>query len=184
MSVGERAAKLALAGVFLGGLSVFSAVLQGRDEQVQVEPLDLVMLGLATYRSGRLVAYERVAAPLREPVTPRPCRTQRSRGDRGGRRGRVALDAGGAGVLPGLRGDVGGGRAGLRATTRAAPDAGLPGDHERHRHCAAVERDHRGVGLVEPLVAQGSRASGSGVVAQPRPGQRARTRRDRADEPP
>jgi hypothetical protein len=36
---------------------------------VQVTPLDLVMLGLATYRSGRLIAYERVAAPLREPVT-------------------------------------------------------------------------------------------------------------------
>jgi len=27
------------------------------------------VLGLATYRTGRLVAFERVAAPLREPVT-------------------------------------------------------------------------------------------------------------------
>jgi hypothetical protein len=69
VSVGERSAKLTLAGVFLGGLGAFSLVLQRRDEQVQVTPLDLVMLGLATYRSGRLVAYERVAAPLREPVT-------------------------------------------------------------------------------------------------------------------
>ena len=69
MPVGERAAKLTLAGVFLVGVGAFSLVLQRRDEHVQVAPLDLVMLGLATYRSGRLVAYERVAAPLRAPVT-------------------------------------------------------------------------------------------------------------------
>ena len=67
--VSERTTKLTLAGVFLGGLGGFSAVLALRDEHVQVTPLDLAMLGLATYRSGRLIAYERVAAPLREPVT-------------------------------------------------------------------------------------------------------------------
>ena len=69
MPVSERTTKLTLAGVFLGGLGGFSAVLARRDEQVEIAPLELVMLGLATYRSGRLVAYERVAAPLREPVT-------------------------------------------------------------------------------------------------------------------
>ena len=69
MPVSERATKLSLAGAFLGGLGAFTTVLQRRGQQVQVQPLDLVMLGLATYRSGRLVAYERVAAPLREPVT-------------------------------------------------------------------------------------------------------------------
>jgi len=67
--VSERTTKLTLAGVFLGGVGGFSALLAWRDEQVQTTPLDLVMLGLATYRSGRLIAYERVAAPLREPVT-------------------------------------------------------------------------------------------------------------------
>ncbi|MDP9397548.1 MAG: DUF1360 domain-containing protein [Actinomycetota bacterium] len=69
MPASERTTKVTLAGIFLGGLGAFSALLQRRDEQVQVAPFDLVMLGLATYRSGRLVAYERVAAPLREPVT-------------------------------------------------------------------------------------------------------------------
>lgn len=67
--VGERATKLTLAGLYLGGLGALSVLLQRRDEQVRVEPFDLVLLGLATYRTGRLVAYERVAAPLREPVT-------------------------------------------------------------------------------------------------------------------
>ncbi len=69
MPASERATKLTLAGVFLGGLGAFSALLQRRDEDVQQGALDLVMLGLATYRSGRLLAYERVAAPLREPIT-------------------------------------------------------------------------------------------------------------------
>ena len=69
MAVSERTAKVTLAGVFLSGLGAFSLLLRERDEQVQVSPLDLVMLGLSTYRSGRLVAFERVAAPLREPVT-------------------------------------------------------------------------------------------------------------------
>lgn len=69
MPASERTTKLTLGSVFLGGLATFSLLLKARDEQVEVTGLDLVMLGLATYRSGRLVAYERVAAPLREPVT-------------------------------------------------------------------------------------------------------------------
>ncbi len=69
MPASERTTKLTLGSVFLGGLATFSLLLRTRDEQVEISGLDLVMLGLATYRSGRLVAYERVAAPLREPVT-------------------------------------------------------------------------------------------------------------------
>ena len=69
MPVSERTTKLTLAGTFLGLLAGFSALLRYRDEQVQLRPFDLVLLGLSTYRTGRLVAYERVAAPLREPVT-------------------------------------------------------------------------------------------------------------------
>lgn len=65
----EQTAKLTLAGAFVGGIAGFAALLRRRDEQVQMRPLDLAMLGLATYRTGRLVAYERVAAPLREPLT-------------------------------------------------------------------------------------------------------------------
>ncbi len=69
MSSSERNSKFTLAGTFLGLLLGFSALLRRRDEQVQMAPFDLVLLGLSTYRTGRLLAYERVAAPLREPVT-------------------------------------------------------------------------------------------------------------------
>ncbi len=69
MPTTERTTKITLAGVFLTGLGAFSLLLRERDEQVEVQPWDLALLGLATYRSGRLLAYERVAAPLRDPVT-------------------------------------------------------------------------------------------------------------------
>jgi len=69
MPTSERGSKLTLAGVFVGFLGAFSALLRRRDEQVQLRPFDLVMLGLSTYRTGRLLAFERVAQPLREPVT-------------------------------------------------------------------------------------------------------------------
>ncbi len=69
MATSERSSKLTLAGVFLGLVGAFSSLLRRRDEQLQLGPFDLVMLGLSTYRAGRLLAYERVAAPLREPVT-------------------------------------------------------------------------------------------------------------------
>ncbi len=69
MPTTERTTKITLAGVFLTGLGTFSLLLRERDEQVEVQPWDLALLGLATYRSGRLLAYERVAAPLRDPVT-------------------------------------------------------------------------------------------------------------------
>ncbi len=69
MSIREQTPKLSLTGLYLGTLGGFSALLQRRDEQVHVESLDLIMLGLSTYRSGRLLAHERIAAPLRQPVT-------------------------------------------------------------------------------------------------------------------
>ena len=69
MPASERTTKLVLGSAFLGGLGAFSLLQSRREQQVALTGLDLVMLGLATYRSGRLVAYERVAAPLREPVT-------------------------------------------------------------------------------------------------------------------
>ena len=69
MTVHERTTKLTFSGTFLAGLGAFTLLLRQRDEQVELAPFDLVQMGLATYRTGRLVAYERVAAPLREPVT-------------------------------------------------------------------------------------------------------------------
>ena len=69
MHTSERSSKLTLAGAFLGLLGAFSALLRRPNEQVQLRPLDLAMLGLSTYRTGRLLAFERVAQPLRAPVT-------------------------------------------------------------------------------------------------------------------
>jgi len=66
---GRSNSKVTLASTFLGLLVAFSALLRRREQQISLAPFDLVMLGLSTYRTGRLLAYERVAAPLRAPVT-------------------------------------------------------------------------------------------------------------------
>lgn len=69
MTSSERTSKLTLAGTYLGLLLAFTGLLRRRGEQMQMAPFDLVLVGLSTYRTGRLLAYERVAAPLREPIT-------------------------------------------------------------------------------------------------------------------
>lgn len=65
----EYAAKLALVFVFLGG---FGAVVWiGRKiaaGEFQPNALDLLLLGLAAFRLGRLVAYDLIMEPLRSPV--------------------------------------------------------------------------------------------------------------------
>ena len=61
-----RLLKLTLVGTFLS-----SVVLVGRDRTVHA-PLavrDLFLLGLASHRIGRMVAFERVAEPFRAPFT-------------------------------------------------------------------------------------------------------------------
>jgi hypothetical protein len=64
-----RAAKLALIGAFLGSMATFSLAAGRREGHAPGSPFDLVLLGLASYRIGRMLAYERVAAPLRASVT-------------------------------------------------------------------------------------------------------------------
>ena len=34
-----------------------------------IQPIDLLLLGLSTYRAGHLIAYEKVAEPIRAPLT-------------------------------------------------------------------------------------------------------------------
>jgi Protein of unknown function (DUF1360) len=63
------AAKLALIGTFLGSMATFSLMARCRETEATASPFDLVLLGLASYRIGRMLAYERVAAPLRAGVT-------------------------------------------------------------------------------------------------------------------
>ncbi|HZS00163.1 MAG TPA: DUF1360 domain-containing protein [Chloroflexota bacterium] len=64
-----QATKLTLIGVFLGLLAAFTARQASRGEDVQISPFDLLLLGLTTYRAGHLIAYERVAEPVRAPLT-------------------------------------------------------------------------------------------------------------------
>lgn len=63
------ATKMTLASIFMGLLGAFSAWLSRRGEDVKLEPLDVLLIGLSTYRAGRLVAYERVGEPIRAPFT-------------------------------------------------------------------------------------------------------------------
>jgi hypothetical protein len=65
----NQATKLTLMGLFLGILATFSTRTLRRASELQLRPFDLVLLGLSTHRVGHLVAYERVAQPLREPFT-------------------------------------------------------------------------------------------------------------------
>lgn len=65
----DRAAKLTLMGVFLGSLALFSSRLGKRGLQFEIRPLDLLMLGLSAQQTGRIVVYDRVSKPLREPFT-------------------------------------------------------------------------------------------------------------------
>jgi hypothetical protein len=63
----RRAAYLGLVGLFL---SAFGAVATARTRKpLAVSPLDLAMLGLSTFRLGRMVAYDTVLHPFREPFT-------------------------------------------------------------------------------------------------------------------
>jgi hypothetical protein len=64
-----RAAKLALIGVFLGSVATFSRTADRGDGHAVGSPFEPVLLGFASYRIGRMLAYERVAAPLRASVT-------------------------------------------------------------------------------------------------------------------
>jgi hypothetical protein len=65
----SRTAKLALIGLFVGSMVSFASTLGCEEEELRVRPFDLLLLGLASYRTGRMLAYERVAAPLREEFT-------------------------------------------------------------------------------------------------------------------
>src|SRR5919202_84762 len=64
-----RATKLTLISVFLGVLGTFAARLVHADRDVMPRPFELLLLGLASFRDGRMIAFEGVAAPIREPFT-------------------------------------------------------------------------------------------------------------------
>ncbi len=65
----ERAAYATLVGLFLALFGAFASRARDRGKPFQLTPLDLVMLGLSTFRAGRLAAYDRVTEPFRDPFT-------------------------------------------------------------------------------------------------------------------
>jgi hypothetical protein len=65
----RRATYLTLSGLFVSLLAAFSLREHLQEEDLELRPLDLALLGLATFRAGRLTAYDRVTRPLREPFT-------------------------------------------------------------------------------------------------------------------
>lgn len=65
----ERMTYVTLVGLFLGVLGIFITRERDRKQPFTISPPDLALLALATYRAGRVVAYDRVSQPFREPVT-------------------------------------------------------------------------------------------------------------------
>ncbi len=65
----QRATYLTLIAAFLSLVAFFARRERGRDDELELRPIDLALLGLASYRAGRLAAYDRVTEPLRAPFT-------------------------------------------------------------------------------------------------------------------
>ena len=63
----RRATYLGLIGLFLSTFGAVAAA--GPKKPFQPRPFDLVMLALSTFRLGRLIAYDQVLHPVREPFT-------------------------------------------------------------------------------------------------------------------
>ncbi|HEU4792750.1 MAG TPA: DUF1360 domain-containing protein [Nitrolancea sp.] len=65
----NRATKLTLIGVFFTLLGWFSKWSASHNENLEIRPFDLLLVGLSAFRTGHMIAYERVAEPLRAPFT-------------------------------------------------------------------------------------------------------------------
>lgn len=69
----QRLTYTALTGTFFALFAVFNLLTRhrgkGEDEGHPVKPFDLALLGLSSYRMGRLVSYDLVMQPYRAPFT-------------------------------------------------------------------------------------------------------------------
>ncbi len=65
----ERTTYVTLVGLFAGVVGAVALRNHQHDPALNLHPADLALLGLATFRAGRVVAYDRVTEPLRAPVT-------------------------------------------------------------------------------------------------------------------
>jgi hypothetical protein len=90
----QRATYLSLMGLFTTLFTTF-ALSQRKEQPLEITPMDLALLSLATYRGGRLIAYDKVTEPLRsafastepdesgagETVTPKGTGARRALGE-------------------------------------------------------------------------------------------------------
>jgi hypothetical protein len=60
----QRATYLSLMGLFTTLFATFS-LSQRNQQPLEITPMDLTLLSLASYRGGRLIAYDKVTEPLR-----------------------------------------------------------------------------------------------------------------------
>ena len=65
----ERLAYVTLVSLFLGLLGIFVSRERKERQAFDPQPRDVVLIALATFRAGRVAAYERVTEPFRDPVT-------------------------------------------------------------------------------------------------------------------
>lgn len=63
--VEQRVTYSALSGIFLGVFALFS--LLTRRKRTELKPFDLALLGLSSYRMGRMVSYDLVMQTIRAP---------------------------------------------------------------------------------------------------------------------
>ncbi len=62
-----RALKISLVATFLAAASVAGS--KDRRQRGLGDPVDIALTGMAAHRIGRMIAFEKVAEPLREPFT-------------------------------------------------------------------------------------------------------------------
>jgi Protein of unknown function (DUF1360) len=67
-TIERRATYAGLTGLFLSLLTAFALREQKEHTELELHPFDLALLGLATLRLGRLVAYDKVLETFRLPV--------------------------------------------------------------------------------------------------------------------
>lgn len=65
----RRATYSALTGVFLGVFALVSRRKPADGKEFRLGPFDLLQLGLASYRMGRMISYDKVFETYRSPVT-------------------------------------------------------------------------------------------------------------------
>ena len=65
----ERLTYVTLVSLFLGLLGIFVSRERKARPVFDPQPRDIILIALATFRAGRVAAYERVTQPFRDPVT-------------------------------------------------------------------------------------------------------------------